>query len=113
VHSLSIFEMGMLLCFGAAWPINIYKSLTTKQTAGKSVSFLIVVMVGYVSGLTHKILFNWDVVAYLYLLNLLMVGVDTILYFRNRRLNMCACEPAPAPVPQRALGHGLASRARS
>jgi hypothetical protein len=51
-------------------------------------------------------------VAYLYLLNLLMVGLDTILYFRNRRLNVCACELAPAAAPQRALGRGLASRAR-
>lgn len=84
---MSIFEVIMLVCFGAAWPLNIYKSYTTRSAVGKSVCFLFVVMVGYVSGMIHKLLYSNDVVMYLYLLNLAMVAIDTGLYFRNKRLD--------------------------
>jgi len=76
----------MLVCFGLAWPLSIYKSLTSKQTKGKSVFFLFVVMIGYLSGITHKLLYNSDWVVFLYMLNFMMVTTDAILFFRNRRL---------------------------
>ena len=34
---MSIFEATMLICFGAAWPMNIAKSLRMKSTDRKSV----------------------------------------------------------------------------
>ena len=40
---MSIFEAGMLLCFGAAWPMNIIKSIKTKSTKGKSLPFLLTI----------------------------------------------------------------------
>src|SRR5450756_2332444 len=46
---MSVFEAGMLICFGAAWPTNIAKSLKSRTAKGKSLPFLIIVMVGYVS----------------------------------------------------------------
>ena len=84
--SLSIFEILMLLCFGAAWPLNIYKSATSKSTSGKSVLFLFVINIGYIAGILHKIFFSYDGVIFLYILNFLMVAVDILLYFRNRKL---------------------------
>jgi len=83
---LSPFEILMLLCFGAAWPFSIYKSYTSRQNAGKSVAFLYVVLVGYVSGIVHKLLYRFDGVIYLYVLNGLLVLTDILLYHRNRRL---------------------------
>lgn len=83
---LSIFEAIMLLCFGMAWPMSIYKSYKSKTTKGKSLFFLIIIMVGYMSGITHKLINNRDIVMVLYILNLLMVSADTVLYFRNARL---------------------------
>ena len=74
----------MLICFGAAWPMNIAKSLKTKSTKGKSLSFLLTIMVGYVSGITHKILYSQDIVMVLYIINLVMVSIDTGLYFYNK-----------------------------
>ena len=53
---MSIFEAGMLISFGAAWPLNIYKSIKTRSAVGKSVLFLIVVFIGYVCGIIHKII---------------------------------------------------------
>ena len=83
---MSIFEILMLLCFGAAWPINIYKSYKSKSVAGKSVIFLFVVLAGYIAGITHKLLFNADLVIYLYILNAIMVSIDIALYYRNSKL---------------------------
>jgi hypothetical protein len=83
---LSPFEILMLLCFGAAWPFSIYKSYTSRQNAGKSVAFLYVVLVGYGSGIVHKLLYRFDGVIYLYVLNGLLVLTDILLYHRNRRL---------------------------
>ena len=83
---MSPFEVTMLLCFGAAWPLSIYRSWTSKSTKGKSLLFLIVVGMGYIAGVLHKLLFSHDIVIFLYILNGLLVSLDIILYFRNRRL---------------------------
>lgn len=82
---LSIFEAGMLICFGLAWPANIYKSIKSRSTKGKSSMFLIIIVVGYIFGIIHKILYSRDVVLILYLINVLMVLVDLTLYYRNRK----------------------------
>ncbi|MBQ1352075.1 MAG: hypothetical protein IIY71_05070, partial [Oscillospiraceae bacterium] len=82
---MSIFEAGMLICFGFAWPISIYKSLKSRSTKGKSVFFSIVVDIGYVCGIIHKILYSPDLVMVLYILNFIMVSIDLLLFFRNRR----------------------------
>lgn len=84
---MSIFEMIMLICFGAAWPLSIYKSYTSRSIAGKSVFFLVVIMFGYVAGIMNKLFYNYDWVIYLYILNLGMVFTDTMLYFRNLKLS--------------------------
>jgi hypothetical protein len=84
---MSIFEMGMLLCFGAAWPLNIYKSLKSRTAAGRSILFQWAIIIGYICGIIHKILYSNNIVLYLYILNLLMVSFDTVLYFRNKKLD--------------------------
>jgi hypothetical protein len=82
---LSIFEAGMLLCFGISWPANIYKSLKSRSTKGKSLLFLVIVELGYASGILHKMLYSRDIIMILYILNLVMVAVDIFLFFRNKR----------------------------
>jgi hypothetical protein len=78
------FEALMLLCFGVSWPVSIAKALRTKVVAGKSPLFMIIVMLGYASGIVHKVLNAPDWVTALYALNLVLVGVDLALYFRYR-----------------------------
>lgn len=85
VRDLSIFEIGMLICFGISWPVNVIKSIRMKSAKGKSLAFLLAIFIGYLFGITHKLVYSRDPVLYLYLLNLMMVGVDLILYFINRR----------------------------
>ena len=83
--NLSVFEAIMLLCFGFAWPLSIIKSIRSKSTKGKSLLFLIVIGVGYIAGIIHKLLYSMDIVLALYILNALMVSTDTVLYFINRK----------------------------
>lgn len=85
---MSIFEIGMLVCFGFAWPTAIYKSIKSKSIEGKSLLFIYVIMFGYMFGITHKIIFSPDFVVFLYIINLLMVFTDLMLYYRNKKLIM-------------------------
>ncbi len=83
---MSIFEVIMLVCFGAAWPLSIYKSYTSRSTKGKSVLFLIVILLGYVAGISHKVFYYYDAVVYLYILNFIMVLTDLLIYARNSKI---------------------------
>ncbi|HZK55361.1 MAG TPA: PQ-loop domain-containing transporter [Desulfosporosinus sp.] len=93
---MSIFEIIMLICFGAAWPLSIYKSYTSRSTEGKSVSFLFVILIGYVAGIFYKIFDQYDSVVYLYLLNCIMVLTDLLIYYRNRRIVANSSDPCNA-----------------
>lgn len=80
---MSIFEAIMLLCFGSAWPFSVYKTYTSKTTNGKSLIFLLVLIAGYISGISHKLFFSYDPIIYLYVLNLSMISADVFIYVRN------------------------------
>jgi hypothetical protein len=84
---MSVFEIIMLVCFGSAWPFSIYKSWTARTNKGKSLWFLAIVLVGYISGIIHKVIHNYDAVVFLYALNGSMVLIDMAVYARNRRLS--------------------------
>lgn len=82
-----MFEVLMLICFGCSWPINVYKSYKSRSTAGKSLTFLLIIVAGYVFGIAGKIMSgNINYVLIFYLLNLLVVSADIVLYFRNKTL---------------------------
>jgi hypothetical protein len=79
--NFSIFEVLMLLCFACSWPISIMKAIRTKMVIGKSPVFMILLIFGYAMGITHKVLYHYDIVTYLYLLNMLLVTTDLVLYY--------------------------------
>ena len=83
--NFSVFEIGMMFCFGCAWPFNIYKSLRTRTAKGKSVMFLYILLVGYLFGIAHKLIYSRDIVLILYIINAAMVSVDVILYCLNAK----------------------------
>ena len=85
---MSIFEIIMLVCFGAAWPFSIYKSYKAKSSQGKSAPFLVIILIGYASGILNKVYYNFDNVVYLYALNMMMVALDLALYMRNQRVKV-------------------------
>ena len=79
---MSIAEIVMLVCFGISWPVSIAKSLRTKNVSGKSPLFMGLIATGYVAGIVHKYYFDWNWVAALYLLNLILVLIDLVIYYR-------------------------------
>ncbi len=83
---VTVFESIMLICFGISWPISLYKSITSKSTKGKSVIFSFAIIIGYLAGITGKIVgSNINYVLVLYLINLTFVSADLAFYFINKR----------------------------
>ncbi len=81
------FEAAMVICFGASWPLSIYKSYTSRSAKGKSLLFLLLILLGYVCGIGAKLLSGKvTYVLAFYILNFFMVATDIFLYFRNKRL---------------------------
>lgn len=93
-----ILEITMIVSFGASWPLNVMKSYKARTTKGKSLAFLCLIFFGYIAGIASKLLneaymanfaSKWYVL-FFYVLNLIMVGMDLILYARNKRLDKLA-----------------------
>ena len=90
-----IFEVIMIVSFGASWPLNVLKSYRARTTKGKSLAFLLLIFFGYIAGIISKLINDaymaafaqkWYVL-FFYVLNLIMVGTDLVLYARNKRLD--------------------------
>ena len=95
-----ILEIIMILSFGASWPLNVLKSYRARTTKGKSLAFLLLIFFGYIAGIASKLVNDaymasfaakWYVL-FFYVLNLVMVGCDLLLYVRNYRLDKKALE---------------------
>ena len=87
-----LLEAVMVICFGLSWPMSILKSWRSRTAKGKSFFFLFMIWVGYLAGIIWKVseylesgVFRYP--SYFYILNLLMVTADMLLYFRNLRLD--------------------------
>lgn len=90
-----ILEVIMIVSFGASWPLNVIKSYKARTIKGKSLAFLCLIFFGYIAGISSKLLNpvymasiseKWYVL-FFYVLNLVMVGTDLILYIRNYKLD--------------------------
>ena len=81
---MSVFEAGMMVCFGASWPIAAYTTFKTKSVGGKSLKFSFLILIGYVFGIIHKILYSPDSVIILYILNMLFLLIDICLHIKYR-----------------------------
>ena len=97
---VQVFEMIMLVCFGRSWPTSVYKSYVSRTAKGKSVTFELFILVGYVFGNARKFLqlrefqangqepgflfwFAWC----FYIFNIVCIIIDLILYVRNVKLD--------------------------
>ena len=91
-----LLEALMIICFGLSWPLSIRKSWVSRTAKGKSVFFELFIWIGYIFGIVRKIIlcaqgsgsgflfyFSWA----FYVLNLLEITVDILLYLRNTRLD--------------------------
>lgn len=90
-----LLEIIMIVSFGASWPMNVIKSYKARTAKGKSLGFLCLIFFGYIAGIASKLVNEaymaafsekWYVL-FFYILNIIMVGADLILYFRNKKLD--------------------------
>ena len=90
-----LLEITMIVCFGISWPMNVIKSYKARTTKGKSLAFLLLIFVGYIAGITSKLVNTaymanisekWYVL-FFYVLNFIMVGADLLMYVRNYKLD--------------------------
>ena len=83
-----LFEAAMLVCFGFSWPLNVMKAYRARTAKGTSLPFIILIITGYVAGITAKIIngqFNY--VLAVYFLNLAIVMTNVFVYIRNKSLD--------------------------
>ena len=95
-----LLEIIMIVSFGASWPLNVMKSYKARTTKGKSLGFLCLIFFGYIAGIASKSV-NTEYMAhfaekwyvlFFYVLNLIMVGADLLLYIRNYRIDQKGAE---------------------
>lgn len=80
----SILETFMLICFGFSWPLNVIKAYKAKTTKGTSLPFIILIIAGYIAGISAKLIngqINYVLIAYF--LNLVIVSLNILVYIRN------------------------------
>lgn len=102
--NISFLEAVMLVCWGLSWPVSIIKALKTKIVLGKSPLFTLLIALGYICGITHKILYSRDYLILLYLFNLAMILTDLYLYMRYNPLRpkvVCSFTPADMVLPDK------------
>lgn len=83
-----ILETVMLICFGCSWPINLVKNYRCRSAKSTSLAFILLLIIGYIAGISAKLIAGKiNYVLIVYLLNLVMVSANLVVYFRNRALD--------------------------
>ena len=84
----SILEAIMLICFGLSWPINTMKAYKARSAKNMSLPFILMIILGYIAGISAKLLMNQtNYVLVVYFINLVVVSLNLIVYFRNKKLD--------------------------
>ena len=83
-----ILETVMLVCFGFSWPMNLFKAYKAQTSKSTSLPFILLIITGYIAGISAKIVLgNINYVLVAYLLNLAIVSLYLVVYFRNVALD--------------------------
>ncbi len=84
----AIFESIMLICFGLSWPLNVIKAYRARTAKGMSLPFILLIITGYIAGITAKLVTDQiNYVLVVYLVNLAIVSMNVLVYFRNLALD--------------------------
>ena len=83
-----ILETIMLVCFGFSWPMNLIKAYKARTAKSTSLPFILLIITGYIAGICAKLASgNINYVLIAYLLNLAIVSLNLVVYFRNVALD--------------------------
>ena len=84
----SVLEAAMLVCFGISWPINLIKNIKSKTAKSMSLKFIILIILGYIAGIISKLITHTiNYVLAIYLINLLIVSINVVVYFINLKID--------------------------
>lgn len=84
----SMLEATMLICFGLSWPINTMKAYRARSAKNMSLPFILLIIFGYMAGISAKLLIHQtNYVLVVYFINLAVVTLNLMVYFRNKRLD--------------------------
>lgn len=79
-------EAIMLICFGLSWPISLVKNVKAKSAKNMSFRFILLIIIGYIAGIFSKIISqSFNYVLIIYLINLLIVSGNLVIYFINKK----------------------------
>ena len=79
-------EAFILIWFGLSWPLSLYKNIKAKTAKSMSLQFTLLIIIGYIAGITAKIVNNnFNYVLAIYILNLIIVSANIVVYFINLR----------------------------
>jgi len=81
-----VFETTMLICFGFSWPMSVVKNIKSGTAKSMSLPFILLIIFGYLAGISAKII-NGKInyVLAVYLINLVMVSINVVVYMINRK----------------------------
>ena len=85
-----ILEATMLICFGFSWPLNVIKNIKSRTAKNMSLPFILLIIFGYIAGIVAKFVKGGDAINYVlivYILNLLIVSVNIVVYIINRKID--------------------------
>lgn len=105
IKMTELLEATMLVCFGLSWPMNLIKNIKAKSAQNMSLQFILLIITGYIAGISAK-LYNhrFNYVLVVYLINLIVVSANVIVYFINRRYDKQAAS-ANAALCKELSGH--------
>lgn len=87
----NILETIMLICFGLSWPISLIKNIKMKSAKGMNIYFTLLIILGYIAGITAKILkgsFGSASATFafaMYIVNIVIVSCNVVVYFINKK----------------------------
>ena len=86
-----LLEATMLVCFGLSWPMNLLKNIKARSAKNMSLRFIFLIIIGYIAGISAKIIRGtYNYVFAVYVLNILIVSANVIVYFINKKYDRLA-----------------------
>lgn len=88
-------EAAMLICFGLSWPLSLMKNIKAKSAKNMSLQFTLLIITGYIAGISAKIIgHKINYVLVIYLLNLVIVSANVVVYYINKGYDLKAAKNA-------------------
>ncbi len=88
---VDLLEAIMLICFGLSWPVSLVKNIRSGTAKGMSILFILLIIIGYISGISAKIYSgNVNYVFAVYIWNLVLVLGNLLVFFVNKHKDSLA-----------------------